>query len=324
MASTERAKTCAPFIKALRNRIVIGVLTNVLKELTTTEAILLDNATCVYCGDELTTNTSTKEHVIGRRFVPKGTLNQQWNLIVRACLTCNSLKSELENDISAITMHPNAWGIHADNEEVLSKEAQRKGKKSYSRLTGKPVSQSKEAVNIKAPFSKEVEFNFKFNSPPQIESARVYELARMQLMAFFYFITFNNASMKGGFWTGGFYPVLEAQKLDWGNDVHVAFVKAVSNWEPKLIGNGADGYFKSAIRRHPSAACWSWAIEWNKNYRIVGFFGDQDAAKKVVDTFPDLSAQTVSHDAVHHLAYRIEKALNEDDDIMFSWDEGQG
>ena len=129
--------------------------------------------------------------------------------------------------------------------------------------------------------------------------------------------------MKGGFWTGGFYPVLEVQKLDWGNDVHVAFMKAVLNWEPRWIGNGADGYFKSAIRRHPSAACWSWAIEWNKNYRIVGFFGDLDAAKKIVDTFPNLSAQTVSHGTDHHFAYRTEKTLNEDDDIMFSWDDGQ-
>jgi len=241
-------------------KIGISMLTHKLTELPVSKAILLKNITCVYCGVDLTSDITTKEHVIGRKFVPKGTLNKQWNLIVRACSECNSLKSELENDISAITMHSDAWGKYADSDEILYKEAKRKGKNSYSKLTGKPVSESSEKINIKAPFNKKITFDFSFTSPPQIESVRIYELARMQIMAFFYFITFNDKSMKGGFWAGDFYPVLEAQKSDWGNDVHTAFMEAVINWEPRWIGNGANGFFKSAIRRHPSEACWSWAI----------------------------------------------------------------
>lgn len=299
------------------------MISNNLKELPLTEVILLDNVTCVYCGIELTPDISTKEHVIGRRFVPKGTLNKQWNLIVRACHECNKQKSNLEDDISAITMHPNAWGKHVDDSDILSKESKRKGKNSYSALTGKPVYKSKEEINIKMPFGKGVVFNFNLTSPPQIEDARVYDLARMHIMAFFYFITFNNSSLKGGFWTGGFYPVLDAQKLDWGNDVHLAFMKSVLNWEPRWIGNGADGFFKSAIRRHPNAECWSWAIEWNKNHRIVGFFGDLDAAQKIVATFPKLSAQVLSGDANSNTFYRAEKTLNDNDDVMFSWDDGE-
>ena len=42
--------------------------------------------------------------MIGRRFVPKGKLNNQWNLIVRVCIKCNNKKSDLEDDISAISM----------------------------------------------------------------------------------------------------------------------------------------------------------------------------------------------------------------------------
>ena len=60
------------------------MLTNELTELSVEKPILLDNITCVYCGNELTPQTVTKEHVVGRRFVPKGSLNQQWNLIVCA------------------------------------------------------------------------------------------------------------------------------------------------------------------------------------------------------------------------------------------------
>ncbi len=299
------------------------MLANNLKELSVTDPILLDNVTCVYCGKELRQDTNTKEHVIGRRFVPKSTLNKQWNLIVCACKKCNSKKSKLEDDISAITMHPNAFGAFADEDKILIEEAQRKCRKSYSKLTQRPVSQSQGELNIKVPSNEGLEFNFSFTSPPQIESLRVYDLARMQLMAFFYFITYNYNTKKGGFWTGGFYPILEAQKLDWGNDIHVAFMKAVVKWEPRWIGNSADGFFKSAIRRHPNSACWSWALEWNKNYRIVGFFGDLEAARNIAGTFPRLKTQIVSQGTDHHLSFRAEKRLNKDDDLMFSWDDGK-
>lgn len=66
---------------------------------------------CAYCGAAFSRPSDGEaEHVIGRRFVPKGTLAAQWNLIVRACGPCNDHKADLENDISAITMQPDAWG----------------------------------------------------------------------------------------------------------------------------------------------------------------------------------------------------------------------
>ena len=51
----------------------------------------------------------------------------------------------------------------------------------------------------------------------------MYELARMQIMAFFYAITFNQETKKGGFWLGDFFPLLEAHYSDWGNDIHKMF-----------------------------------------------------------------------------------------------------
>jgi hypothetical protein len=299
------------------------VLTNDLRELPPGKPIVLENSTCVYCGTRLEEETTTKEHVLGRRFVPKGTLNQQWNLIVRACKRCNSHKSKLENDISAITMQPNAWGKHADEEKILAEEARRKGKNSFSKITGRSVANSQGNIKAKIPFSRGVEFNFNFTSPPQVEESRVFELARLQLMAFFYFITYNKDTKTGSFWMEGFYPLQVTPRSDWGNDVQVAFMKYVISWEPRWIGNGAEGYFKSAIRRHPESACWSWALEWNKNYRIIGFFGEFDVAKAVSDTFPRLKAQSVSSGPRHNLAYRIEKKLKESEDLLFAWDDGE-
>jgi hypothetical protein len=85
----------------------------VLKSLPPNKAILLDNETCVYCGIELSPEIDTEEHVVGRKFVPKGKLDGEWNLIVHACRACNRKKAELEDDISAITMQPDTLGAHA-------------------------------------------------------------------------------------------------------------------------------------------------------------------------------------------------------------------
>ena len=47
----------------------------ILKSLPDNSVIRLHNVTCVYCGSELTKDITTREHVIGRRFVPKGKLH---------------------------------------------------------------------------------------------------------------------------------------------------------------------------------------------------------------------------------------------------------
>lgn len=73
-------------------------------------AIVLRNVACVYCGTSLTKETTTRDHVIGRRFVPKGKFAARWNLIINACEPCNNGKAELEDDISAITLQPDLWG----------------------------------------------------------------------------------------------------------------------------------------------------------------------------------------------------------------------
>ena len=75
-------------------------------------AIVLRNLTCPYCGDRFDPETSAaKEHVIGRRFVPRGCFAGQWNLILNACERCNRNKGDLEDDISIITMMPDVTGV---------------------------------------------------------------------------------------------------------------------------------------------------------------------------------------------------------------------
>lgn len=54
----------------------------------------LDNVNCAYCGrlfdDAL---PPSLEHVIGRKFVPRGALNANFNLHVNVCGGCNNAQS---------------------------------------------------------------------------------------------------------------------------------------------------------------------------------------------------------------------------------------
>lgn len=131
-----------------------------LNELPSNRVLVLDNVTCPYCGIVLDDDNNTKEHVIGRRFVLKGTLNGCWNLIVRACERCNSEKSHLEDDISAITLSGKLWFDSSDEGENIAKEAHRKAKNSISNRTRKPAGQSQEEIGFEVPFALDATFKF--------------------------------------------------------------------------------------------------------------------------------------------------------------------
>lgn len=285
-------------------------LTEELKVLPPNKTVKLHNLTCVYCSKELSDIENNEEHVIGRKFVPKGSLNNQWNLIVRACLACNNKKSNLEDDISAITMQADLDGSHVVDDEGLSAEAIRKSN-SFSRRTSKKVLDSKEKLTLNAPFFGG-NFLINFTSPPQVNQKRVFELARFHLTAFFYWLTYNEISKRGGYWIGIYFPIQVTSKRDWGNRVNKEFMRLVINWKLRLQTEPADGFFKVIIRKNPESACWSWALEWNKNYRVIGLFGNKES----IENFNSLlGAPKVK--IINKSTYREEIPLSDEDDSLF-------
>ena len=245
-----------------------------MKALSGSKPVTLDNDTCPYCGNP---SGKEKDHVIARRFVPVGKLANSWNLIVRCCRKCNLEKSDLEDDISAITMKLLADRL--DGDAVLGKEiaqkVERKALNSKSRLTGKPVYKSYGNIEARGPLAPNVDLTLNFTHPPQIGPDRSFKLARMQVMAFFYWITYSEETKRGRFWSGQFFPILESEAVrsDWGNLIHRWFMDAVFNWHQRVRIMTADDFFKIAIRRHPENTCWSWALVWNRIYRLFGCFG---------------------------------------------------
>lgn len=226
------------------------------KKLSPYQLDTLDNEICPYCGTLLGID-ATEDHVIGRRFVPIGTLHRSGNVRLKSCPSCNNhKKSRLENDISAITMQPDAWGGLACDDKVLRAESSRKIS-SESRLTGKPVSKSavEEIVNIS--FNPQVNFSFRYGGPPQLHPERVFELARLQLCGFAYWMSFDKKQRRGKWLPGVFKPLQFAYRGDWGNPAMLAFMNLVADWTDGLVAVFADGFFKVAIRQDPTSPCWS-------------------------------------------------------------------
>ena len=287
------------------------------------QVIKLNNVSCPYCGKECTKENKSKEHVIGKRFVPKGKLDNCWNLLVNSCQVCNGIKSDLEDDISAITLQPDALGRFSHDDATGASEAVRKAKNSYSRRTKKPVKDSHEQMKVNIPFGQGVNMSFGFIGPPQVNRDRIFELAHMQLIGFFFWITYQENEKRGYYWPGDFCPVLTTNRADWGNPVLLAFADAVVDWEPRIIASTINGFFKIAMRKHLQATCWSWALEWNHSLRVIGFFGDPQTAQDVAASLPKLKLHVIPQGSDVTIRFRKEIPFPENEnDKLFYLDDG--
>jgi hypothetical protein len=211
-----------------------------------------------------------------------------------------------------------AHGLRGMDDDLLKREAQRKASGSISRKTGKPVGQSAETVafNLRGPFGAEVSGNF--TGPPQLDERRVCALARFQMVGFFYMLTYDTMANRGHWWIGDFFPLHGAIKTDWGNPIHRHFMQEVEKWDYRLIVSTADGYFRAAIRKHPAEECWSWAVEWNSCYRLVGFFGDEKVALALISQMPKLQVHSVLESDRDSIRVRADTPISEDEDVLFA------
>ena len=269
---------------------------------------VLANLRCPYCGVAVTRKTSTKEHVIARNFVPIPYIDRSWNLILRACQPCNNVKSGLEDDISAISMQPNAFGVHAVSDEKLLADAARKAR-SRSRLTKKRVGESAASSELAFQIGANSNATISLVAPPQVGRERVFDLALYHLRAFFFLLTYNEQLRCGSPLPGVFMPLDCVRRDDWGNAIQASFMNLTHAWPYRLVHpDVANGFFKLAIRKHPTEFVWSWALEWNQNFRVVGFFGQEEGAQISAAMLPPGS---------HITRIREEIALDFNTDVMF-------
>jgi hypothetical protein len=289
-----------------------------LKAQPVTKPVRLHNVICPYCGVALTESNTTKEHVIGRKFVPKGTLENNWNLILNACRTCNNRKADLEDDIGAITMQPDLSGQQFGTHPQLALDAKHKGGRTISRYTRKAVAESRPTLNIKYDLGPGMKLSFNMIGQAQIDDERVFELAGRHFQAFFYFITYNHTENRGWWWKGMFAQILGVSKPDWGNDLALAFMRQTQDWDHRVLAITAEEHFKLVIRKHLTQDVWSLAVEWNESYRVFAACGDEVPLRAFVEALPSLQLQTISQSHNAGLAVRTEKKLKDEDDVLFA------
>ncbi len=282
----------------------------------TTRPLRLDNRSCIYCGRDFGDDVRrTKEHVIGRKFVPKGSIKaNDWNLIVWACERCNNKKSDLEGEISAITLQPSIGTAHPD--KTLGLLAEGKASKAKSHKTGKTVGESRETFNLTNSLAPNASITFGFVGPPQLVPDRVLALAEAQIQAFFYYLTYDESRGRGSFLPGGISWSTFALKDDWGNPQFLAFASLTEGWSGRVSGNAAEHYFRIVIKRDPSGIeLWSFALEWNQNYRIIGFFGDKRSAAERVAGLPSFEWRRLDGTT----RVREETPLGSSEDVLFTY-----
>lgn len=250
--------------------------------------------------------------------MPGVSFDDQWNLIAWACRKCNLEKSQLEDDVSAITMQPDITGRFATEDQRLRDHSARKAFGSQSRRTGRSVSASREQLTIRGELMPGVTVRFGLISPPQLDPDRAFALARLHLQAFFYLITYEQEKRLGHTWVGSFGPVGLVPKSDWGNAQMRAFQVLLASWQHRVHAIGADEYFKLVIRRSPEKVpLWAWAIEWNMNYRVIGFVGEPTAMQSAFHSLPIMDKRVMERAPEYTTIARGERGIEPDADRMF-------
>jgi hypothetical protein len=253
---------------------------------------ILHNTSCAYCGGAFSAEIpNDKEHVIGRNFVPSGSLPANaWNLFLQACRPCNQIKAKLESEVSAITLQPAIGKRHSDVD--IADIATRKAAKVRSSLTGKLVGDSIETPKIEVPIADGISMSFGFVAPPQLSSRSIRGLAGAHVHAFYYAATYDPIRRCGNFFP---YPpawMRWTRRSDWGNKTFVSFADMLKGWSSVALRSAANGYFKVNLKQAPNLNLWGFALEWNRSYRVIGLIGPVESVAPLIaemetsDDFP--------------------------------------
>lgn len=274
------------------------------------------NQHCPYCGVLVGDGTvpSDEDHLIGRNFVPKGTLDGSFNFTFRSCRECNARKGEAERHISSVTL-VNSPG--RANDVRANEAASRKATGDFHPdKQGIPIGQATNDYSVTFTYGA-LSMQFDLVSPPQVKQATAQLLALNHIQALFALVTTED------------YHVPEKMRLlpypqfryfghyayqDWGNPHLIEVARRVSRWSCPAKIVAADGYFRAILKRSEDHG-WFWALEWNRYLRLVGAIVQENKSAQVFKNLPDLVWKPLSGGSGR---YRSESQLVEEVDRLFS------
>jgi hypothetical protein len=279
------------------------------------------NTRCLYCArrfDE-TTVIRSKEHLIARNFVPKGSFlgGREFNFIFAACERCNGEKSQLEGHVSAISQSLSPR-IGAD--PVYFDIARRKAHHEFHPWTGRPVVDSIQRMSVTMPLGASVGMSLGLVGPAQLDCDQVRLLACRHVQGLFALVTnekhdTDDVSLlpPSAVWVHDHYL-----RSDWGNPQLRAAHEQTRNWMLHIGGATASGYFRFVMRRDPSHTrswYWYWLLEWNDSVRVMGGISFSGEAPAFLTALPRLhhAVMPLPNGAVFRLREEFPLAPDADD-----------
>lgn len=251
------------------------------------------NKFCLYCGAQVGAGSkvrSNKEHLIGRHFVPVGSMNdgKAFNLIFRACSRCNSGKAELERHVSSVTLYDS---LGRADPQVAKLAAEKAARDFHPGAKGTAVKDAHQRIRIESRTGP-LKVSCEFTGPPQLVASAAETLAFCHIQGLFSLVTSADPTAAT---TTSLLPdrhfILHRiyRYSDWGNPELGELVRRSSDWAEPISITTAGGYFRARMRRGPRAKDgWLWALEWNKSLRLLGAIGDRDSPPALLKDLPDL------------------------------------
>lgn len=297
---------------------------------------LKGNFNCPYCGVDLRDKSKkpTKDHMIARKFVPKGTLNAEWNLILDACKKCNFEKGRLEDAVSAFSL----FSFDKCRPQISKDELARKlgfdekrgtFRGSNHPETRKPIGNSFKEISINSKFGP-LDIRVNFMAPPQYEPYTL-NLSKMQIQALYYYISnvdLENISKSRAFTEDSIFldpkyihPLFHFSKNGWGDPAAMEFRRRVDSWNFLFYFSTAKSNFKCLILQEQSSTKKPpifWLLEWNKNYRILGLIRDPNEITNQEQNLPN-DRILIQSEPETWISKQV--PLKEDDDFFFKFKE---
>lgn len=274
------------------------------------------NQYCLYCGILVGAGSTVpfdKEHLIGRNFVPTGTLANSFNFIFRSCRRCNSEKAALERHVSSITL-VNSPGRALD--EQVNAAAKRKGAHDFHPdKKGVPIGEAIDNHSVEFKHGS-TSMEFGMVSPPQVNPVAVQQLSFNYVQALFALVTTEDCRLPEKMRLlpqAHFRYFRHYIYQDWGNPQLLEVAKRVASWTCCANISVADGYFKAILRRDAQLG-WFWALEWNRYLRVTGAITLPDQRAQIFDSLPELSWKLLPDGSGRR--YRMEIPLTGEDHLF--------
>lgn|SRR5680860_464802 len=249
------------------------------------------NQYCPYCGVFVGAGSevkSNKEHLIGREFVPSGSLGATgFNFHFRVCCQCNVEKSDAEGLISSITLFNTPARF---NDPQLNSLAKRKAAGAYHPDEKDTLVKDASANHLVEFGNNAFQMRCNLTSPPRLPARLVSFLAYKHIQGLFSLMTSSDPREKTRLLPHENIHVFDYYNyLDWGNTQLAEVNARVRSWPCYANICAAEGYFRALLRRCvDSQVGWFWALEWNRSLRVIGAIAQPQLIPQLFRDLPEL------------------------------------